>query len=264
MLLQHLQCMLHQRLSSWTFLSSSCRELWRASSCGRVHLSRSCSELRLSITSCVCRISSLGEVHLSSTSHESCRASSRRGPHFSSSCSVRRTSSSGGARQSYASGERRHASSCSVCCFNSGAHPSGASNEPRIADTHRACRTSSRVEHGSPALAVSSAAPATVQHAPSVQHAASVWSGMLRRYSMEHQSSMEKLTRIVTALQTSRSNCRLAVHLRVQRFAEAGARGRHVEPSTSLASLERVLLRSECGRFAKLGAGLAHDAVFRC
>ena len=258
MLLQHLQ---------WTFLSSSCRELWRASSCGRVvHLSHSCCVLRLSITCCVCRISSLGEVHLPSTSRESCRASSRRGPHFSSSCSVRRTGSSGGARQSYASGERRHASSCSVCCFssNSGAHPSGASNEPRIASTHRACRTSSRVEHGSPALAVSSAAPATVQHAPSVQHAPPVWSGMLRRYSMEHQSSMEKLSRIVTALQTSSSNCRLAVHLRVQRFAEAGARGRHVEPSTSLASLERVLLRSECGRFAKLGAGLAHDAVFRC
>ena len=43
----------------------------------------------------------------------------------------------------------------------------------------------------------------SVQCALSVQHAAPVQSGMLRRYNMEHQSSVEDLTLIVTALQTS-------------------------------------------------------------
>ena len=74
--------------------------------------------------------SSCGGVHLSTTSHESCRVSSCREVPVSSFCCVCRTSSSGGARQTDTS-------------TSAGLHFSGADGEPRIASAYSVCRTSS-------------------------------------------------------------------------------------------------------------------------
>ena len=206
-------------LSSWTSLSSSSRELCRSSFCGKVHLSRSCCELRFSISCCACRTSSRGAVHLSSTSRESC------GPHFSSSCSVCRTGSKG------------------ECICPAPAPAVYAASAP----VWKYISPAPAMSHASPAptgQAEPAPAPALVQYASSVQHAAPVQSGMRRRFSMEHQSSMEELTRIVTAFTTSCSNRRLAVHLRVHRQEHGGGTS-SLRPRRHLM---RVLLRSECTR----------------
>ena len=152
LLLQHLQCMLHWR--PWTSLSSSWRELCRA--CSVVECISPAPVVSYASPSPAVYAASapLVKVHLPSTSRESCRASSRRGPHFSSSCSVCLTSSSGGARQSCASGELRHASFCSVCCVSSNLEHTSlppATSNASPAPTGHAVPALGRVEHSSPA-----------------------------------------------------------------------------------------------------------------
>ena len=74
------------------------------------------------------------------------------------------------------SGELRRVSSCRVCHTSSvgGIHLSGASGELRTASAYSVCRTSSTGGKNGLAPVMSYAAPAPVQYAPTLQHAAPV------------------------------------------------------------------------------------------